>query len=199
MVLCVCVFLTSPPRNNQKLIAERLLCMIMAKDPSRLMMLLYVNHLLANLQPSYPDFFFSKKIPDVAQQLTAFEYHLFTQITRDEVLGLKWSKPGKNERAKNVLRYINHFNRLSSWVVREIITKYAPIINEARFSPHNPSLGSTSSNVLKFFCALCSLHSSFASTTTFHRPCASSLHLSPALSVVLSKPGPSCLQSGSNE
>ena len=46
------------------------------------------------------------------------------QITRDEFLGLKWSKPQKNERAKNVLRYINHFNRLSNWVVREIITKY---------------------------------------------------------------------------
>lgn len=64
------------------------------------------------------------QVPDLAQQLTAYEYQLFIQITRDEFLGLKWSKPGKNERARNVLRYINHFNRLSSWVVREIITKY---------------------------------------------------------------------------
>lgn len=65
------------------------------------------------------------QVPDLAQQLTAYEYQLFSLINREEFLGLKWSKPGKNERAKNIIRYITHFNRVSNWVVREIVTWYA--------------------------------------------------------------------------
>jgi CRP-like cAMP-binding protein len=60
---------------------------------------------------------------NVAEQLTLIEYSLLSEIRLGELCGQAWNKDGKEERAPNVLRYISWFNRVSRWVVTQIITQ----------------------------------------------------------------------------
>lgn len=59
---------------------------------------------------------------EAAQQLTLYGALLFAAIRGSELLGLAWSKKGKEERAANLLRYIANFNRVSGWVVHAVCT-----------------------------------------------------------------------------
>src|SRR5262249_44579110 len=61
-------------------------------------------------------------VNETAQQLTLYGSLLFASIRGSELLGLAWSKKSKEEKAANILRYINNFNRVSGWVVHAVCT-----------------------------------------------------------------------------
>ncbi|KNC50275.1 Ras guanine nucleotide exchange factor A [Thecamonas trahens ATCC 50062] len=63
-------------------------------------------------------------IVEFARQETLLEYALYSKIQPKELLGLAWSKKGKEELAPNVLGLIRRFNAMSLWVVTEITRRF---------------------------------------------------------------------------
>ena len=58
---------------------------------------------------------------EVARQLTVVESKMFRAIEATELLGLAWSKDGREERARNVLAMSGRFNEVSRWVATEVL------------------------------------------------------------------------------
>jgi hypothetical protein len=58
---------------------------------------------------------------EIARQITLIEHQLYKAIQPTECLGLKWTKPNKNELAPNICKMINRFNQVSVWVATEIL------------------------------------------------------------------------------
>ncbi|KAL6070206.1 Ral guanine nucleotide dissociation stimulator [Balamuthia mandrillaris] len=62
---------------------------------------------------------------EFARQLTILEFQCFVKIQPKECMGLAWSKKDKQEKAPNVLFFIESFNRISKWVVSQILAEEA--------------------------------------------------------------------------
>ena len=60
---------------------------------------------------------------NVAEQLTLIEFMLVGNIELSELSNQAWNRDGKESRAKHVLAYIEWFNRVSGWIVTQIITQ----------------------------------------------------------------------------
>ena len=58
---------------------------------------------------------------EIARQLTLIEADLYRKIVPRECMGLQWSKKDGKQKAGNVLGMIDYFNKVSSWVVSEIV------------------------------------------------------------------------------
>ena len=58
---------------------------------------------------------------ETARQLTLIESELFRSIRPTELIGMKWSKAGKEQNARHVLQLIYRFNCVSNWVIRSIV------------------------------------------------------------------------------
>lgn len=57
-----------------------------------------------------------------ALQMTAYELQMFKSIRSEELLNQSWNKSDSETSAPNISKSIKHFNKLSSWVSREILT-----------------------------------------------------------------------------
>lgn len=66
---------------------------------------------------------FELPVNNVAEQLSLIELGLLSEIRLSELCDQAWNRPGKEERARNVLQYIAWFNRVSRWVSTQIITQ----------------------------------------------------------------------------
>jgi hypothetical protein len=60
---------------------------------------------------------------EVARQLTLVEQQLFMAIEPSELLGLAWTKKDKAKRAPNLLKFIDRFNLVSTWVAHAILSE----------------------------------------------------------------------------
>lgn len=58
---------------------------------------------------------------EVARQLTVIESELFRAMEPSELLGLAWTKTGKEVRSRHVLQLIYRFNVVSNWIIRSIL------------------------------------------------------------------------------
>jgi hypothetical protein len=58
---------------------------------------------------------------EIARQMTLIEYGIFSQIKPKECFKLGWSKADKHERSPNIVRLIDHFNKMSGWIATLII------------------------------------------------------------------------------
>lgn len=63
------------------------------------------------------------KPAEVAQQLTIFQFAIFTGINRCELLNTSWKSKKKEKLAPNVLRAISEGNRIMSWVATEVLSR----------------------------------------------------------------------------
>eukprot|EP00158_Paraphelidium_tribonemae_P006171 Partr_v1_DN27709_c1_g1_i1_m67015 putative Son of sevenless homolog len=68
---------------------------------------------------------------EVARQLTLIEYHLFTAIKPDEFLDQAWMKEDKEIKAPNICEMTQWSNRVTRWIVSEIVTVKDSIKNRA--------------------------------------------------------------------
>mmetsp|Transcript_53804 Transcript_53804/g.123789 ORF Transcript_53804/g.123789 Transcript_53804/m.123789 type:complete len:396 (-) Transcript_53804:119-1306(-) len=57
-----------------------------------------------------------------ARQLTLIDFELFQKIGASELLGQAWAKADKEQRARNVLTMIHHFNNISAWVAGTVLS-----------------------------------------------------------------------------
>lgn len=64
---------------------------------------------------------------EIARQLTLREAELYSRINVRELIRQGWNKKGQEERCRNLLAFINNFNRISFLVQTEILR-----IEEAR-------------------------------------------------------------------
>lgn len=70
---------------------------------------------------------FSESTPgEIADQLTLLEYQIMTKIRPTEFLKQAWSKQEKDEKAPNIVSYIDWFNKVSRWVSTEIVKGDTP-------------------------------------------------------------------------
>jgi len=60
---------------------------------------------------------------EVARQLCLYEQHLFKRIHPKELLHQAWNKPDRLESAPSICAMIDHFNRVGTWVISEIVTQ----------------------------------------------------------------------------
>jgi len=58
-----------------------------------------------------------------ARQLTLIEFELFERISPAELLGQAWTKKNKEERAKHVLKLIEHSNNVAAWVASVVLSE----------------------------------------------------------------------------
>eukprot|EP01121_Diplochlamys_sp_Union-15-3_P008010 TRINITY_DN2091_c0_g1_i5.p1 TRINITY_DN2091_c0_g1~~TRINITY_DN2091_c0_g1_i5.p1 ORF type:complete len:655 (+),score=137.61 TRINITY_DN2091_c0_g1_i5:266-2230(+) len=58
---------------------------------------------------------------EFARQLTIVEYKVYKNIKPSECLKQSWNKPGKEEKAPNILAMIKQFNDVSNWVATQVL------------------------------------------------------------------------------
>lgn len=58
---------------------------------------------------------------EMARQLTLIETELFRSVEMSELIGLRWTKKGKEQNARHVLALVHRFNLVSNWVIRTIV------------------------------------------------------------------------------
>jgi len=86
------------------------------------------NNIVINSDPILP-----RKISDIfdilqwseveiARQLSLFSHQLFSKIEYNELLGARWTKSDKFQKAPNVMKTIERFNKLSFWIIEEILS-----------------------------------------------------------------------------
>lgn len=75
--------------------------------------------------------FFDMDPTEVARQLTLYEHYLFRQIHPKECLNKCWLKTEKSDKAPNITAMSNHFNKIASWIVYEIVNQ-SNLINRVR-------------------------------------------------------------------
>ncbi len=51
-------------------------------------------------------------VSEIAEQMTYIDYQIFCSIQSQELLGEAWMKPGKEDKAKNVLLFSKRFNEV---------------------------------------------------------------------------------------
>lgn len=59
---------------------------------------------------------------EVARQLTITSNKLFSKIEYKELLNSRWTKKDKNKLSPNVINLIDRFNKLSLWMIEEILS-----------------------------------------------------------------------------
>lgn len=59
---------------------------------------------------------------EIARQLMLIENIYLRNILTEELLSGKWRKKNKEQLAPNILAYINWFNRITTWIISEIVT-----------------------------------------------------------------------------
>jgi len=59
---------------------------------------------------------------EIARQLTLFSHQLLSKIEYNELLGARWTKSDKYQKAPNVMKAIVRFNKLSYWIAEEILS-----------------------------------------------------------------------------
>jgi hypothetical protein len=59
---------------------------------------------------------------EIARQMTLTSNKLFSKIEYKELLNSRWTKKDKNKLAPNVLNLIDRFNKLSLWMIEEILS-----------------------------------------------------------------------------
>lgn len=64
---------------------------------------------------------FELPVATVAEQLTLIEFDMLEEIRLDELCNQAWNK--NPDRAPNVIRYIEWFNRVSHWVATQILSQ----------------------------------------------------------------------------
>lgn len=67
--------------------------------------------------------FFSLSPIEVARQMTLMDEALFHRVRAKEFLGGAWTKKDAKVRAPNLTKFIEHTNRISNWVVTEILSQ----------------------------------------------------------------------------
>lgn len=75
----------------------------------------------------------------LAQQLTLIEYSMMKMMRNQEFLKQAWSKSGKEEKAANIMRFAQWFNKVSAIVSTDILKCVSP---EERWDFHEHFLGS---------------------------------------------------------
>jgi len=58
----------------------------------------------------------------IARQLALIDSELFKKITRSEFASIAWTKPDKQIKTPNIVEMTLHFNQVSLWVSREILS-----------------------------------------------------------------------------
>jgi len=58
---------------------------------------------------------------EIARQLTLIEFEMLYKIRSSEFLQQSWNKPKLKANAKNILDYIDYFNKLSTWCSTKLI------------------------------------------------------------------------------
>ena len=53
--------------------------------------------------------------------MTLIETELFRSVEMSELIGLQWTKKGKEHSARHVLALVHRFNNVSNWVIRTIV------------------------------------------------------------------------------
>jgi hypothetical protein len=53
--------------------------------------------------------------------MTLIEHQLYRNIKTTECIQNRWQSKGKSEKAPNIQKLIQQFNRMSSWVINEIL------------------------------------------------------------------------------
>eukprot|EP00298_Acanthocystis_sp_HF-20_P023952 c33887_g1_i1.p1 GENE.c33887_g1_i1~~c33887_g1_i1.p1 ORF type:complete len:309 (+),score=120.78 c33887_g1_i1:136-927(+) len=66
---------------------------------------------------------FSFQESEIASHLMYFEHNLFRCITPNEFLRGAWTGQDKNQKAKNIIDMIDHFNKVSNWVSMLILNE----------------------------------------------------------------------------
>jgi len=61
------------------------------------------------------------KTSQIAQQLTYREHKLFRGIQTTEFLNQAWTQEKANDLSPTIIRYIEHFNKISAWVATEVV------------------------------------------------------------------------------
>lgn len=94
-----------------------------SKTPSEAM----AERLTSQLSKSSPHGIYVK-LPElgplmVAHQLTLIQFELFVCIQPRELINTRWMKAEKWDLAPTVLFYISHHNRISFWIVHEIVSR----------------------------------------------------------------------------
>jgi hypothetical protein len=74
-------------------------------------------------QRSTPTSLMEVSASDVATQLTWVEHMLYSRIKPYELLQQKWTKKNRTELAPNICYVITHFNQMTLWVTKEILTQ----------------------------------------------------------------------------
>jgi len=65
-------------------------------------------------------------VTQLAQQICLIEFEMIEAIQPKEFLNQAWNKDGKEERAPNVLTYVNWFNKFSRWISTTILREETP-------------------------------------------------------------------------
>eukprot|EP01112_Ceratiomyxa_fruticulosa_P016097 TRINITY_DN4828_c0_g4_i1.p1 TRINITY_DN4828_c0_g4~~TRINITY_DN4828_c0_g4_i1.p1 ORF type:complete len:1215 (+),score=257.42 TRINITY_DN4828_c0_g4_i1:149-3793(+) len=72
-------------------------------------------------EPEEPSLFALFETQVIAENMTLLEFELFKSIQPQELLSQSWVKRGKETNSPNVLRFIDHFNKVSRWVVTQVV------------------------------------------------------------------------------
>lgn len=67
-----------------------------------------------------PKSFYGMDSSNFAQQISIYEFKLFKNIQQHELIGQAWNKECKEEKAPRITNMINHFNRMTNWIVFEV-------------------------------------------------------------------------------
>jgi son of sevenless len=67
---------------------------------------------------------------EIARQLSLIDYELFCVIRSEEFLNRNWDQTKTKHRAPNIIRMIDHFNDISTWITSLIVT--CPDVKERR-------------------------------------------------------------------
>ncbi|KAJ5069732.1 protein son of sevenless [Anaeramoeba ignava] len=90
-----------------------------------------------NKSADFPESFVPKKFSnefdiivlrpvEAARQITLIEKSLFQKIRAQELLRLAWTKNGKEKKSPNVLEFIHHSNKISAFIVHQIVKHKSP-------------------------------------------------------------------------
>eukprot|EP01135_Chromosphaera_perkinsii_P003982 Nk52_evm25s265 gene=Nk52_evmTU25s265 len=60
---------------------------------------------------------------DLAEQCTIADYRVFRPVLENELVNCNWNAKGKTDKAPNVVNCIHRFNRVSYWVISEILER----------------------------------------------------------------------------
>ena len=69
------------------------------------------------------DPFLNYPLQEIARQLCLISHEMYSNIEIKELIGLGWMKPDKFTRSPNILKMINHANKISNWVCLSILAQ----------------------------------------------------------------------------